>query len=144
MLIVHILREKGNAVYSINDTATLQDAAEMLDDKKVGAMVVLDKRGGVEGVISERDIIREIARKGCDCLKNSVGSVMSRGVITAGPSETVDDGLSRMTERRIRHLPVLDEDGRLVGVVSIGDLVKRKIDMTQAEADGLKAYIATG
>jgi CBS domain-containing protein len=107
-------------------------------------MVVLDKRGGVEGVISERDIIREIARKGCDCLKNSVGSVMSRGVITAGPSETVDDGLSRMTERRIRHLPVLDEDGRLVGVVSIGDLVKRKIDMTQAEADGLKAYIATG
>ena len=144
MLIVHILRDKGNAVYSINDTATLQDAAEMLDDKKVGAMVVLDARGGVEGVISERDIIREVARKGPDCLKNSVGSVMTRSVITAGPTESIDDGLERMTERRIRHLPVVDEDGRLIGVISIGDLVKRKIDMAQAEADGLKAYIATG
>ena len=144
MLIVHILRDKGNAVYSINDTATLQDAAEMLDDKRVGAMVVLDKRGGVEGVLSERDIVRQVARNGPDCLKNSVGSVMSRGVITAKTSETVDDGLSRMTERRIRHLPVVDDDGVLVGVVSIGDLVKLKIDMAQAEAEGLKAYIATG
>jgi CBS domain-containing protein len=144
MLIVHILKDKGNAVYSIADNATLQDAAELLDDKRVGAVVVLDERGGVEGVLSERDIVRQIARCGPDCLRFSVGSVMSRGVITADPSETIDDGLARMTERRVRHLPVVAKDGRLIGVVSIGDLVKRKIDEALAEADGLKAYIATG
>jgi CBS domain-containing protein len=98
----------------------------------------------VEGVLSERDIVREIARHGAGCLSANVGSVMSRGVITAAPDETIDAGLARMTERRVRHLPVIDRDGRLAGVVSIGDLVKRKIDMAQAEADGLKAYIATG
>jgi CBS domain-containing protein len=144
MLIVHILKDKGNAVYSIADNATLQDAAEMLDDKRVGAVVVLDARGGVEGVLSERDIVRQIARRGPACLQDSVASVMSRGVITAEATETIDQGLERMTERRIRHLPIIQKDGRLVGVVSIGDLVKRKIDEAMAEADGLKAYIATG
>ena len=144
MLIVHILKDKGNAVYSIADNATLQDAAEMLDDKRVGAVVVLDARGGVEGVLSERDIVRQIARRGPACLQDSVGSVMSRGVITAEATETIDQGLERMTERRIRHLPIIGKDGRLAGVISIGDLVKHKIAEAMAEADGLKAYIATG
>jgi CBS domain-containing protein len=143
MLIVHILKDKGNAVYSISDSATLQEAAMLLDEKRVGAVVVLDARGGVEGVLSERDIVREVARHGAGCLNQRVASVMSRSVITAGPHHTIDDGLGLMTERRIRHLPVV-ADGRLIGVVSIGDLVKRKIDEAQAEADGLKAYIATG
>jgi CBS domain-containing protein len=144
MLIVHILKDKGSAVYSIDDAATLQEAAQMLDQKKVGAVVVFDDNGNVEGVLSERDIVREIARRGPTVLRERVGTIMSRQVITAGPEDTLDDGLARMTERRVRHLPVLDGDGRLVGVISIGDLVKRKIEEAQAEADGLKAYIATG
>jgi CBS domain-containing protein len=144
MLIVHILNEKGNAVFSIDDAATLLEAAQMLDQKRVGAVVVLDDHGRVEGVLSERDIVREVARRGPTVLRETVGSIMTRGVITAGPDDTLDDGLARMTERRIRHLPVIDASGRLVGVISIGDLVKRKIDEAQAEADGLKAYIATG
>jgi CBS domain-containing protein len=143
MLIVHILKDKGDVVYSIADTATLADAAKMLDEKRVGAVVVLDRNGGVEGVLSERDIVRQVARHGAGGLTQTVGSVMSRAVITAGPGHTIDDGLGLMTERRIRHLPVV-ADGRLVGVVSIGDLVKRKIDEATAEARELKAYIATG
>jgi CBS domain-containing protein len=144
MLIVHILKDKGDAIYSIDDEATLQEAAQMLDQKRVGAVVVLDDHGRVEGVLSERDIVREVARRGPSVLRERVGSIMTRGVIMAGPDDTIDDGLARMTERRIRHLPVIDGGGRLIGVISIGDLVKRKIEEAQAEADGLKAYIATG
>ncbi len=144
MLIVHILKDKGDAIYSIDDEATLQEAAQMLDQKRVGAVVVLDDHGRVEGVLSERDIVREVARRGPSVLRERVGSIMTRGVIMAGPDDTIDDGLARMTERRIRHLPVIDGGGRLIGVISIGDLVKRKIEEAHAEADGLKAYIATG
>lgn len=141
MLIAHVLREKGAAVHTLAADATLEQAAKSLDQRKVGALVVVDAENAVIGVISERDLVREAARHGVSAFGGAVGSVMSRDVITARLDETVDDGLARMTGRRIRHLPVLD-DGKLVGIVSIGDLVKHRIAAAEAEAAAMQAYIA--
>ena len=143
MLISHILRDKGGVVHVVEAEASLETAAAVLHQRRVGAMVVLDQDGGLAGVLSERDIVREVARRGAAALRDSVASAMSREVITASPHETVDDCLSRMTDRRIRHLPVL-ENRRLVGIVSIGDLVARKIEAAQAEAAAMRAYITAG
>lgn len=140
MLVSQILRTKGDAVFTITPEETLGQAAELLTSKGVGAFVVLsDKR--VVGILSERDIVRAVARLGASALTRPVSEVMTARVVVADPGETLDSLLSRMTDRRIRHLPVCSRD-RLVGIVSIGDLVKWKISEVEAEADGLKAYIA--
>lgn len=141
MLIAHVLRDKGAVVYTVRAEQTLEDAARILHEKKVGALVVIAEDGAISGVMSERDIVREIARNGGKSLSDTVATVMSRDVVTAEPTETVDEGLGRMTERRIRHLPVM-EGGRLIGVVSIGDLVKHRIAAVEAEAAAMQAYIA--
>ena len=142
MLIAHVLRDKGGAVFTVRAEATLQEAARTLHEKKVGALVVIAEDGAISGVLSERDIVREVAQHGEKCLGDSVAAVMSRDVITADPTETIDEGLGRMTDRRIRHLPVI-EGGRLIGVISIGDLVKHRIAAVEAEAAAMQAYIAT-
>jgi len=142
MLIAHVLRDKGAVVYTVRAEQTLEDAARILNEKKVGALVVIAEDGAISGVMSERDIVREIARNGGKSLSDTVATVMSRDVVTADPTETVDEGLGRMTERRTRHLPVM-EGGRLIGVVSIGDLVKHRIAAVEAEAAAMQAYIAT-
>ena len=141
MLIAHVIRDKGDSVFAVSAEATLEQAAKELSLRKVGALVVLDENNAVIGVLSERDIVREIARRGAGCLGEHVRTAMSRDVITAEPAESVDDGLSRMTDRRVRHLPVLAE-GRLVGIISIGDLVKHRIAAAEAEAAAMQAYIA--
>jgi CBS domain-containing protein len=141
MLIAHVLREKGAVVHALEADATLEHAAKELNSRGVGALVVLDAAGGLVGVLSERDIVREVAARGAGCLADRVGSAMSREVITAEPSETIDEGLSRMTDRRVRHLPVLSA-GKLVGIISIGDLVKHRIAVAEAEAAAMQAYIA--
>lgn len=141
MLIAHVLREKGAAVHTLPADATLEHAARELDSRRVGSLVVVDEKGDIVGVLSERDLTREIARRGAACLAERVRSVMTRDVITASPDETIDDGLARMTDRRVRHLPVL-ENGRLIGIVSIGDLVKHRIAAVEAEAAAMQAYIA--
>lgn len=115
----------------------------MLTERRVGALVVLDSYDFLQGIISERDIVRHCAEHGGDAMTAKVADVMTRHVVTAHPGETIDAVLSRMTDRRIRHLPVV-QHGKLVGVVSIGDLVKAKIDQTQHEAAAMRAYIATG
>ncbi len=142
MLIAHVLRDKGAIVHTVRAEATLEEAAGALHQKKVGALVVVGDGGAIAGVLSERDIVRELAKNGAESLKNAIAEVMTRDVITAGPDETVDEGLNRMTDRRIRHLPVLD-GGRLVGIVSIGDLVKHRIAAVEAEAAAMQAYITT-
>ena len=141
MLIAHVLRDKGPAVHTLPAEATLQEAAAELDGRRVGAMVVLDAQGAIVGVLSERDLIREVSRRGAAALADSVGAVMTRDVFTARMDESIDEGLSRMTDRRVRHLPVV-EAGRLVGIVSIGDLVKHRIAAAEAEAAAMQAYIA--
>jgi CBS domain-containing protein len=143
MTIATILSQKGRTIMSIAPGETLQSAAASLTDKKVGALVVVDSTGQLVGILSERDVVRICAEQGGAALKQDVASAMTTNVLTATPSDGIDSALARMTDRRIRHLPVLD-GGKLVGVVSIGDLVKAKIDEALADADAMRAYIATG
>jgi CBS domain-containing protein len=140
MILEQILREKGGQVYSVAESASLKEAAELLDQRKVGAMVILNEAGTVIGVISERDIVKAVARSGAAALKQPVADSMSRHVVTAKPRETIEAAMDRMTDRRIRHLPVVD-GGRLMGVVSIGDLVKWRIAEATAEVAAIRSYI---
>lgn len=140
MLIAHVLGDKGAVVHTLSAEATLEHAAKELNQRKVGSLVVVDEHGAIVGVLSERDLVREIAKRGAACLSDKAGSAMTRDVITARPDESIDDGLARMTDRRIRHLPVL-EGPRLIGIVSIGDLVKHRIAAVEAEAAAMQAYI---
>lgn len=142
MLIAHVLREKGAYVHTLRADTTIEEAARTLTEKRVGALVVIGEDGEIAGVLSERDIVREIARRGASALGDAVARVMTRNVVTAVPSETIDEGLARMTDRRIRHLPVL-EGGQLAGIISIGDLVKHRIAAVEAESAAMQAYIAT-
>lgn len=142
MLIAQIIRDKGAVVHTLAASATLEDAARELNEKRVGALVVIDAEGAIIGVFSERDLVREVARRGAKALESDVASAMSRDVITAKPEETIDDCLARMTDRRVRHLPVIIEGVRLIGIVSIGDLVKHRIALAEAESAAMQAYIA--
>jgi len=140
MLVSQILKTKGDAVFTTGPDETVGAVAAQLHGKGVGALVVLDA-DKVVGIVSERDIVRAVAAHGAGVLKRPVAEFMTANVHFAEPGETIDSLLGRMTDRRIRHLPVCKSD-RLVGIVSIGDLVKWKISEVEAEADGLKAYIA--
>lgn len=140
MLVSQILRTKGDTVFTIGPAETVGGVADLLHSRRVGALVVLEAER-VVGIVSERDVVRALAQDGGAALKRPVSDVMTANVLFADPGETIDSLLARMTDRRIRHLPVCRND-RLVGIVSIGDLVKSKISEVEAEADGLKAYIA--
>jgi signal-transduction protein with cAMP-binding, CBS, and nucleotidyltransferase domain len=143
MLITEILKAKGDLVFTVGPQETIAAAARRLHERRVGALVVLDGQDQVKGIVSERDVVRAVARADGSGLDAPISEVMTRDVIYADPRETVDSLLARMTDRRIRHLPVC-EGGRLLGLVSIGDLVKAKIAETVEEAQSLKAYIAAG
>ena len=141
MLVSQILKEKGDLVFTASPSDSVGAVAALLVARKVGAMVVLDEAHDVAGIVSERDIVRIVAEQGAEGLAQPISVCMTKDVVFAAPTETVDQLMGRMTDRRIRHLPVCRE-GKLIGIVSIGDLVKRKIDETVAEAETLKAYIA--
>lgn len=143
MTLEQILKDKGVEVFTIRAGITLQQAARLLDEKKIGSVVATSEDGGVAGVLSERDITRQFARHGAESLTMTVADAMTRDVITAKPTESLDQALARMSDRRIRHLPVCVGD-ELAGIVSIGDLVKWKIHETEAEAEAMKNYIANG
>jgi CBS domain-containing protein len=140
MLVSQILKTKGDLVFTAAPAETIAAVAALLHARRVGALVVLEAEQ-VVGIVSERDVVRALAADGPGALSTPVSRYMTKDVLFAEPGETVDSLLSRMTDRRIRHLPVCKAD-RLVGLVSIGDLVKAKISEVEAEADGLKAYIA--
>ncbi|ACG77528.1 CBS domain protein [Phenylobacterium zucineum HLK1] len=140
MLVSQILKTKGDTVFTTRPEETVAEVAGLLHARGVGALVVLDAER-VVGIVSERDIVRAMAEDGASALTQPVSRIMTANVLFAEPGETVDGLLGRMTDRRIRHLPVCRNE-RLVGIVSIGDLVKSKISEVEAEADGLKAYIA--
>jgi len=140
MLVSQILKSKGDLVFTVAPSETLASAAALLHSRRVGALVVLEAEQ-VVGIISERDLVRAVAQTGAAALETEVSRHMTKNVLFAEPGETVDSLMGRMTDRRIRHLPVCKAE-RLVGLVSIGDLVKAKISEVEAEADGLKAYIA--
>jgi len=142
LLVSQILKDKGDLVFTAGPGETVGAVAALLHSRRVGAMVVVDG-DAVVGIVSERDIVRMVAEEGGGGLNRPITLCMTRDVVFATPAETVDSLLARMTDRRIRHLPVM-RDGRLAGIISIGDLVKHKISEIEAEADGLKAYIAAG
>ena len=141
MYVAEILKDKGEAVFIIAPEATVAEASVQLADKGVGALIVC-QGDQVVGVLSERDIVRAIARDGRESLERAVADYMTGEVVFA-PTETIDILMARMTDRRIRHLPVLREK-RLAGVISIGDVVKCKIAEATNEAETLKAYIVSG
>jgi CBS domain-containing protein len=143
MLVSQILKTKGDLVFTVSPGETVQSAASLLHSRRVGAMVVLDPEDNVVGIVSERDLVRVVALEGASGLSKPISACMTAEVLFATLEESVDDLLARMTDRRVRHLPVV-RGGRLVGIVSIGDLVKAKIAETEAEAEGLKHYIAGG
>lgn len=141
MIIEQILNDKGREVVTLRADHTLREAAQMLDERRIGAVVALAEDGAIVGVLSERDIVRQVARHGGAALDMPVGEAMTRAVI-AVPAETpVHEALQLMTDRRIRHLPIVRND-RLTGFVSIGDLVKWKIAETEAEAQAMKSYLS--
>ena len=143
MLVSQILKHKGDMVFTASPTDSVAAVAALLQARRVGAMVVLDQDHDVAGIVSERDIVRIVAELGAEGLSRPIAECMTRDVVFADPAENVDELLERMTDRRIRHLPVC-ERGKLLGIVSIGDLVKTKIAETEAEARSLKEYITAG
>lgn len=142
MLVAEILKDKGDAVFSIRPDMRLGDACGELDRLKVGALIVCDA-DRVVGVLSERDVVRAVAQGGAGALDKPASDFMTADVVFAAPAETVGVLMERMTDRRIRHLPVLRDD-RLVGVISIGDVVKCQIAEATQEAESLRTYIAAG
>jgi CBS domain-containing protein len=143
MLVSHILKEKGRAVVSISARATLGEAAHLLARHRIGAVLILESQGAPAGILSERDIVRTLATIGAGALSQSVASCMTSPVEICEDTDTIEELMERMTHGRFRHLPVV-ERGAVVGVVSIGDVVKIRIEETLREAQALKAYIAAG
>jgi CBS domain-containing protein len=141
MLVSQVLAAKGAKVLIASPEQTLEAVASILWSRKIGALVVTEN-DDVVGIVSERDLVRAVAEEGEGGLNRKVRDAMTRDVVLAAPSDSVEEMLSRMTDRRIRHLPVC-EHHRLIGIVSIGDLVKVKIEETEAEAQHLRAYIAS-
>lgn len=136
-----ILRGKGRAVATIRPDQTIAAALAALCERNIGALVVSEDGERVDGLISERDIVHGLSNHGAALLSLEIAEVMTRRVITCEPSDDVADLMAEMTNRRIRHLPVVDE-GRLVGIVSIGDLVKSRLDEIEYEARSLRSFIA--
>jgi CBS domain-containing protein len=142
VLVAEILKSKGAEVFTIGPHTTLAQACAELDGRRVGALIVCEG-DQVAGVLSERDVVRAVAADGAVALDRPVSDYMTRDVIFAEPGETVAVLMTRMTDRRIRHLPVMT-DARLTGVISIGDVVKCQIAEATHEAESLRTYIAAG
>lgn len=143
MRVATILTEKGSAVATIHSTATLADVAAELRLHDVGALVVSGDGRAIEGIISERDVVRRLTERGATALEESVESVMSPDVLTCVPSDTSEELMRVMTERRMRHFPVV-LDHALVGIVSIGDVVKARVTELESETRTLHDYITSG
>lgn len=143
MIIADILKAKGNVVFTISQTCTIGDAIADLNAHNIGALVVVDASNKVTGILSERDIIRQMEGSAIETvLAQPISKCMTSRPFTCSPQDTLDDLMQTMTEKRVRHMPVI-EDGQLVGLVSIGDAVKRKIEITEEEAAALRQYIAS-
>ena len=141
MQVETILQSKGRAVTTVTAGSTIAEAVELLNTKKIGAVVVVDGKK-VVGILSERDVVRHLGKDWAGLADRPVGDVMTKAVVSVSRFATIADVMERMTEKRIRHMPIV-ENGDLVGIVSIGDVVKRKIEETEQEAIALKEYIAS-
>ena len=138
-----ILKHKGNQVATIAADATVKAAAILLHGRRIGALVITETQGRVAGIVSERDIVAAIAQRGERALDLRVSDIMTREVVTCAPGDTVRHIMAVMTSHRIRHVPVVADD-RLAGIVSIGDVVKSRIEETELEARSLRDYVMAG
>lgn len=141
MNVATILQSKGGNVVTARPTATVVEIAKLLHDARIGAVVISSDRVRVEGILSERDIVRALAEHGEATLSRTAADLMTRDVVTCGPSDDAGHLMSVMTSGRFRHLPVLEE-GALVGLVSIGDVVKSRVEEVEREAEALREYVA--
>lgn len=137
-----ILAAKGGDIVSIEPTADLSTAAQLLSTHRIGAVVICGAGGRLSGILSERDIVRALAEHGAAALSIPVGQVMTRNVATCAENESVAGIMERMTTGKFRHMPVLKAD-KLIGVISIGDVVKERVQEIEHDADALRDYIQT-
>ena len=137
-----ILQTKGALVHTLPETGTLADAVALLNSHNIGAVVITEETGKIVGILSERDIVRQLGRNPSGTLSMPIAACMTKGVVTCERLTPIDEVMERMTRRRIRHMPVA-EDGKLVGIISIGDVVKHKIQEVEHEAEALRDYIAS-
>lgn len=141
MTVSAILSTKGGEIISTTPDATLESAARTLADNKIGALIVLHDGGKVCGIVSERDIVRLVASGGASALGSPVDSCMTQKVVSCTSDESIDSVMEKMTKGKFRHVPVID-NGHLSGIISIGDVVKLKIQQAERDAEELKRYIA--
>lgn len=142
MTVSRILAEKGSEVFTLQPNISTMDAVNALREHKVGALVISSGNGKIDGILSERDIVRALANSGAAALDQPVSSIMTKNVVTCKPNSRVPELMEQMTSGRFRHLPVSD-NGKLVGIISIGDVVKRRIAEVEAEAEDMKSYIGS-
>ena len=142
MRITDVLRRKGDLVVTIAPDDSVRTLLDALSQYKVGALVVSSGGGRLDGIVSERDVVRHLQTRGADVLEAPVSAIMTVDLHTATPQDSVDDLMVLMTDKRIRHVPVVVDEA-LVGIVSIGDVVKHRIEELQSERDQLTAYITS-
>lgn len=140
MTVRSILNGKGHDVLTVRPESSLREAARLLAENRIGAVVVTDALGRVAGILSERDVVRLIGTKGPEHLDDQVASVMTEKVVTCDGTETVHEIMEKMTGGRFRHMPVV-EHGRLVGIISIGDVVKYRVAEMERESETMREYI---
>ena len=142
MIIESILKSKGSEVQTIAPDATVAETLHRMRHERIGALVVSEDKTSIAGIISDRGIMDAIVDRGVEVLSERVGSVMTREVFTCSRHDRVSAVMALMTNRRIRHVPVVEHDGRLCGIISIGDVVKHRLDEIQREADAMREYIS--
>ncbi len=142
MTVSTILGEKGSSVITAQVTNTLNEICDILAKNRIGAVVIVNEQGAIAGIISERDIVRAVSESGIGALSATISSVMTSTVVTCTREDAVNTVMARMTDGRFRHVPVVDGD-KLVGVISIGDVVKFRIAQAEREAEEMRAYITT-
>lgn len=141
MTVANILKDKGVEVVTAPADTSVAEIARLLNERRIGAVVITSAEGTIEGIVSERDIVSAIARHGPQALAGPAAQIMTSTVVTCQPSDSIYEIMNLMTEHRIRHLPVM-VDGGLQGIVSIGDVVKQRIAEIEFEASEMKRYIA--
>jgi CBS domain-containing protein len=143
MFVSDILSQKGGLVFTVTPGTSVAQLSQQLSARRIGSMLVLDGEGGVAGIVSERDLVRALASHGAKAMELEARQVMTRDVVTCDPDDSIDQVMQTMTQGRFRHLPVV-RHGELLGLVSIGDVVKARLEEAEHETEALKAYIVAG
>ena len=143
MIVSQLLKSKGSQVYTVSEETNIIEISRILSEKRIGVVVIINKSKNVIGIISERDIIRGLSKYGEKVLDMPSKALMTKNVITSGLDSHIHELMREMTNSRIRHMPIV-EDEKLVGLISIGDVVKNRVEELKAEGDMLREYIASG